>query len=127
MTITDAVIKVLENEDEGLTLQQIYDKIIENNYYEFGAKKPLDALRVQIMRYCEDKTISFASDKKAFISEQKDGTEIFLLKYRRGQVMDENKKYKYFHRNKWNNYLYSYNECKRSGKYQLCGSERKGY
>lgn len=95
MTITDAVIKVLENEDEGLTLQQIYDKIIENNYYEFGAKKPLDALRVQIMRYCEDKTISFASDKKAFISEQKDGTEIFLLKYRRGQVMDENKKYKY--------------------------------
>ena len=44
MTITDAVIKVLENEDEGLTLQQIYDKIIENNYYEFGAKKPLDAL-----------------------------------------------------------------------------------
>lgn len=95
MTITDAVIKVLENEDEGLTLQQIYDKIIENNYYEFGAKKPLDVLRVQIMRYCEDKTISFASDKKAFISEQKDGTEIFLLKYRRGQVMDENKKYKY--------------------------------
>ena len=95
MTITDAVIKVLENEDEGLTLQQIYDKIIENNYYEFGAKKPLDALRIQIMRYCEDKTISFASDKKAFISEQKDGTEVFLLKYRRGQVMDENKKYKY--------------------------------
>lgn len=95
MTITDAVIKVLENEDEGLTLQQIYDKIIENNYYEFGAKKPLDALRIQIMRYCEDKTISFASDKKAFISEKKDGTEIFLLKYRRGQVMDENKKYKY--------------------------------
>ncbi len=95
MTITDAVIRVLENEDEGLTLQQIYDKIIENNYYEFGAKKPLDALRIQIMRYCEDKTISFASDKKAFISEKKDGTEIFLLKYRRGQVMDENKKYKY--------------------------------
>ena len=95
MTITDAVIKVLENEDEGLTLQQIYDKIIENNYYEFGAKKPLDALRIQIMRYCEDKTISFASDKKVFISEQKDGTEVFWLKYRRGQVMDENKKYKY--------------------------------
>lgn len=94
MTITDAVIKVLEKE-EGLTLQQIYDNIIENNYYEFGAKKPIDALRVQIMRYCEDKTISFASDKKAFISERKDGTEIFLLKYRRGQVMDENKKYKY--------------------------------
>ena len=95
MTITDAVIKVLENEEEGLTLQQIYDKIIENGYYEFGAKKPLDALRIQIMRYCEDKTISLASDKKTFISEQKDGAEVFLLKYRRGQVMDENKKYKY--------------------------------
>ena len=95
MTITDAVIKVLENEENGLPLQEIYDKIIENNYYEFGAKNPLDALRVQIMRYCEDKSISYASDKKAFISEKKDGIEIFMLKYRRGQVMDENKKYKY--------------------------------
>ena len=95
MTIYDAVMKVLENEEEGLTLEQIYDKIMKNNYYEFDSKKPLDTLRKQIMRYCDDKTVSPASDKKFFIFKQKDGTEIFRLKYRRGQVMDENKKYKY--------------------------------
>lgn len=29
MTIYDAVMKVLENEEEGLTLEQIYDKIMK--------------------------------------------------------------------------------------------------
>lgn len=95
MTITDAVIKVLENEEEGLSVQQIYEKIIENNYYEFDAQKPLDTLRVQIKRFCENTSISKASDKKLFIFEEKDGIEIYKLKYRRGQVMDSNKKYKY--------------------------------
>ncbi len=95
MTIIDAVKKVLENEEEGLSLQQIYDKIVSNGYYEFGAKDPLDAVRIQIMRYCEDKVISYASDNKVFISEKKDGVEVFMLKYKRGQVMDINKKYKY--------------------------------
>ncbi|MBD5104173.1 MAG: DGQHR domain-containing protein [Ruminococcaceae bacterium] len=95
MTITDAAIKVLENEENGLTIQEIYDKIIKNGYFDFGAKKPIDVLRIQIMRYCEDKTISFSSNKKIFTSKNKDGTEIFMLKNYRGQVMDENKRYKY--------------------------------
>lgn len=70
MTIIDAVIKVLENE-EGLTLQQIYDKIIENNYYEFSAKKPLDALRIQIMRYCEAKPLVLLLIKKLLSPSKK--------------------------------------------------------
>ncbi len=95
MTIIDAAIKVLEKEEQGLTLQQIYDRIIAENLFEFGAQKPLDVLRIQIKRYCEGKTISYAAEKKLFVSVEKDGAELFLLKYRRGQVMDENKLYKY--------------------------------
>ena len=95
MTIIDAAIKVLEKEEQGLTLQQIYDRITAENLFEFGAQKPLDVLRNQIKRYCEGKTISYAAEKKLFVSVEKDGAELFLLKYRRGQVMDENKLYKY--------------------------------
>lgn len=77
MTIYDAVMKVLENEEEGLTLEQIYDKIMKNNYYEFDSKKPLDTLRKQIMRYCDDKTVSPASDKKFLSSSKKMGLKSF--------------------------------------------------
>ena len=95
MTIIDAAIKVLEKEENGLTLQQIYDRIVAERLFEFGAQRPLDVLRIQIKRYCEGATISHAAEKKLFISVEKDGTEFFLLKYRRGQIMDENKLYKY--------------------------------
>lgn len=95
MTIIDAAIKVLEKEEQGLTLQQIYDRITTEHLFEFGAQKPLEVLRNQIKRYCEGKTISYAAEKKLFVSVEKDGAELFLLKYRRGQVMDENKLYKY--------------------------------
>ena len=95
MTIIDAAMKVLEKEENGLTLQQIYDRIVAENMFEFGAQKQLDVLRIQIKRHCEGATISHAAEKKVFISVEKDGTELILLKSRRGQVMDEDKHYKY--------------------------------
>ena len=41
MTIADAIKKVLEKYPEGLTDKAIYEKIIENGYYEFGAQEPI--------------------------------------------------------------------------------------
>ena len=51
MTITDAIIKVLTKNTEGLTAKEIYEKILENKFYEFGAKDPIGVVSVQLKRF----------------------------------------------------------------------------
>ena len=41
MTIIEAIKDVLKNEPKGLSSAEIYQKIIENNLYQFGAKNPV--------------------------------------------------------------------------------------
>ena len=53
MTITDAIIKVLTKNTEGLTAKEIYEKILENKFYEFGAKDPIGVVSVQLKRFSE--------------------------------------------------------------------------
>lgn len=48
MTIADAIKKVLEKYPEGLTDKAIYEKIIENGYYEFGAQEPIKVVAVEL-------------------------------------------------------------------------------
>lgn len=44
MTIKEAIIKSLDNIADLANANEIYDYIVKNNYYKFGAKRPLDVL-----------------------------------------------------------------------------------
>lgn len=48
-TIKKAIVKVLEDHSP-LSLEEIYEKIIEYQLYDFGAKKPLSVLNIEIKR-----------------------------------------------------------------------------
>ena len=52
MTIIEAIKYVLSQNSNGLTSQEIYDRIIEQNLYEFGAQKPTAVVNGQIRRRC---------------------------------------------------------------------------
>jgi len=52
MTIVEAIKHVLSNTPDGLTAKEIYDQIVDNNLYTFGAKNPLGVVNSQIRRRC---------------------------------------------------------------------------
>lgn len=95
MTITDAIIKVLTENTEGLTAKEIYEKILENKLYEFGAKDPIGVVSVQLKRFCEGTKISNPSLVKCFSVEQMGKEKIYKLKHSKGEVMGETKIFKH--------------------------------
>ena len=52
MTIVEAIIHVLNDNSSGLTVKEIYSKIIESNLYSFGARDPIGVVNSQIRRSC---------------------------------------------------------------------------
>lgn len=95
MTIVDAIIKVLEKFPEGLTLEEIYDQIIKQDYYTFGAEDPKGVVLIQLKRFCEGQKISNPASIKYFISEGTGRGRIFKLKYCKGESMGELKVFKH--------------------------------
>ena len=95
MTITDAIIRVLEKVPEGLTVAEIYSKIVEQDYYNFGAEDPKGVVAIQLKRYCEGQKISNPSSVKYFISEGTGKKQIFKLKHYKGESMGELKVFKH--------------------------------
>lgn len=53
MTIVEAIKKVLESSTDGMTAQKIYDEIVANGLYSFGAKNPVGVVNSQLRRRCE--------------------------------------------------------------------------
>lgn len=66
MTIVEAIKKVLENSAEGMTTQNIYDEIIANQLYSFGAKNPVGVVNSQLRRRCKDLDFPTAYPVKLF-------------------------------------------------------------
>ena len=52
MTIVEAIKNVLNAEPNGLTSEEIYEAIVEQNLYTFGAKNPISVVNSQIRRRC---------------------------------------------------------------------------
>lgn len=52
MTILEAIKQVLSNHSEGLTSQEVYDEIIDQGLYNFGAQQPVAVVNSQIRRRC---------------------------------------------------------------------------
>lgn len=48
ITIVDAIKTVLQDSSEGMTSQEIYNKIVERKLYAFGAKTPEAAVHAKL-------------------------------------------------------------------------------
>ena len=72
MTIKEAIIKVLEDYPEGLDANAIYNEILDKGYYNFGANKPRDVVRIELERMCEGTSFSNSNKNKVLIYNIKD-------------------------------------------------------
>ena len=76
MTIIEAIKDVLKNEPKGLSSAEIYQKIIENNLYQFGAKNPVGVVNGEIRRHCVGLDFPTAYPVKHFAIAGKDGKKL---------------------------------------------------
>jgi hypothetical protein len=65
-TIASAALEVLESVAKPMSKEEIYGHIIERNLFQFGAKKPINVLNVELNRHCEGTEYSQASSNKFF-------------------------------------------------------------
>ncbi|HMY00764.1 MAG TPA: restriction endonuclease, partial [Agitococcus sp.] len=66
MTIIEAIKKVLREAKRPLNHKEIYQEIINNQYYSFGAKDPVAVVRGEIRKHCYGIDFPSASPKKIF-------------------------------------------------------------
>lgn len=52
MTIAEAIMAVLGNSTEGMTPEEIHDRIVSEGLYVFKAKDPISVVNAQIRRRC---------------------------------------------------------------------------
>lgn len=80
MTIIDAIKQILEEEEVGLTSKEIYEKILVNNLYSFGAKDSRDIVDELIQKHCLGVDFPNASSVKHFkVSKQVGHVNYYLL------------------------------------------------
>lgn len=66
MTVVGAIKEVLASHSEGMTVDQIYDEIIQRNLYVFPAAEPKSVVRSTIRRHCIGLAFASASPVKYF-------------------------------------------------------------
>lgn len=76
MTIIEAIKEVLKNEPNGLSSSDIYQRIIDNNLYQFGAKNPVGVVNGEIRRHCIGLDFPTASPVKHFAIAGKEGKKL---------------------------------------------------
>lgn len=73
ITIVDAIKTVLQDSSEGMTSQEIYNKIVERKLYAFGAKTPEAAVHAKLRVYCRDLDFPSSSPTKYFYLKKRIG------------------------------------------------------
>lgn len=72
-SIVDAIKTVLQDSSEGMTSQEIYNKIVERKLYAFGAKTPEAAVHAKLRVYCRDLDFPSSSPTKYFYLKKRTG------------------------------------------------------
>ena len=67
LTIVQAIAQVMRKAKKPLTVTEIYNRIIENELYEFKAEEPVQVVRSQIRRHCEGLDFKSALPDKYFV------------------------------------------------------------
>lgn len=76
-TVCEAIKTVLKDVPEGMTAEQIYKAIIENNLYEFNAKYPQSIVVSTIRSSCVGVENKFTSRDREFVIVRENGNEIY--------------------------------------------------
>lgn len=76
-TICDAIKIVLKDTPEGMTAEQIYKVIIENNLYEFNAKNPQSVVVSTIRSSCVGVDNKFTTREKEFVIAREINNEVY--------------------------------------------------
>lgn len=71
MTIIDAIKKILEKSDTALNHKQIYNNIVSNNLYSFGAKSPEQVVSGILRKHCYGLDFPSSSPKKIFVVDHR--------------------------------------------------------
>ena len=70
LTIKEAAVRALEEaHGRGMTAKEVYEKIVDQNWYSFGAKDPQHVVKTQIERGCSGSSRLDSSAEKLFRSE----------------------------------------------------------
>lgn len=93
MTVIEAIITILELEEQGMTVKLIYNEIINRGLYAFGAENPERVIEAEIIQACENSPYIARLTKKIFRFERnKDGEKVYFLlgkKYEIGVSIQE--------------------------------------
>jgi restriction system protein len=73
VTIVEAIKKVLEQHPAGLGFVKIYDEIVKNNLYDFGAIDPQSVVRSKLRQHCVGVDFPSASPTKYFYTDGEKG------------------------------------------------------
>lgn len=97
-TIIDAIVKVLGESPKPLPVNDIFDRIVANDYYKFQAQNPLSVVRVELRRHCQGVDFPTASKNKYF-QILNDGTyclieqiSLFIKEGKKGNVIKNDEK-----------------------------------
>lgn len=66
ITIEQAIIQVLQKEIKPLDAKEIFEKINNQNLYEFKSKTPINIIQSALRKSCEGVRIKKSKEKKLF-------------------------------------------------------------
>lgn len=79
ITIIEAIKEVLKSEPKGLSSAEIYQRIIDQNLYQFGAKNPVGVVNGEIRRHCIGLDFPTAYPVKHFAIAGKEGKKLKFI------------------------------------------------
>ena len=79
-TIVGAALEVLKSTKGTMSIQEIYQGIIDKSLYEFHAQNPLDVVRVELRKHSDGIDFPTASKKKYFTYDETNGRYSVLQK-----------------------------------------------
>ncbi len=80
LAIKDAVIKVLEASQQGMTVEEIYNKISADKLYSFGTQNLQNVLKVEIDRACMNSNYTVRASKDCFRFERnQNGEKVYFF------------------------------------------------
>ena len=72
-TITEAALEVLKSAEGTMSIQEVYQGIVDRSLYEFHAQNPLDVVRVELRKHSVGIDFPTASKKKYFVYDETNG------------------------------------------------------
>ena len=88
-TIIEAALEVLRSAKGTMSIQEIYQEIVDRSLYVFHAQNPLDVVRVELRKHSVGIDFPTASNKKYFVYDETNGRFSALQKQSENKSVGE--------------------------------------